>query len=165
MIEQTAKTINDNIILNYDNVRAFGIAEKIVIREANKQVSLPVLLLPSGECLDVFVDDKFRFGVYHRLVGKTYKEEPRKGFGDEPLFTVTADMRLVCWGFISKDNPRHLEAAFWKLYPKEAHAYAVQFDTKSVFVEEIQGQTFFIPQDAFLFSVRYKIIYETKKQC
>lgn len=170
MITEVVKQINDSLLPSFDgiDVSIFGIAESVLIREDDKEtddVYIPSIINRDGECHSVFVDDDYKLGIYHRIIGKTYTNQPNKGFGDSAGVLVVADMQLVCWGFSNAVKAESVEQLIFSKSPESMRFVSSDFDRKRVFSGEMQGIPFFLPPEVFLFSIKYKVQYKAKRSC
>jgi hypothetical protein len=170
MITEVVKQINDSLLPSFEDidVSIFGIAESILVREDDKEsddVYIPSIIDSDGECHSVFVDDDYKLGIYHRVLGKTYTNQPNKGFGDGSGVLVVADMQLVCWGFSTAVEAESVEQLIFSKSPEAMRFVSSDFDRKKVFSSEMQGIPFFLPPEVFLFSIKYKVQYKAKRAC
>lgn len=167
MIREVIKEWNNAIEMQFDdaNKQIAGLAMPIVVQEESSQLSYPALVSEDGESNYVFADDNYKLGVYHRLLSKSYQTVPGKGYGDDEAVLMTADMMLVCWGWLSLEYPERVEQMLYSVSPSSATIVGVNFDRQSVFSAEFKGIPFFLPQEVFLFSIKYKIQARVKKRC
>jgi len=169
MITKTVKTINERIAGKMDDLKClegfqlYGLAEP-VIRRYNDDEWIPLIVDSSSEDHEVFVDDDYPLGVYHRHLAKTYSTPEKKNqFGDDTVQNVVADMILVCWSFrryLGDDGTvEALERLIYSCLPEKTIALQSNFDRRSVFSTEFQNVPFNLPEDVLLFSMRYRFIY------
>lgn len=150
---------------------AYGLAEPVIRREdgdteeSTTDVDYPAIIDSDGECSDVFVDDRYKMGLYHRLISKTYETLANKGFGDKMQNICIADFYLVCWGFRSSLIAEDVEQFIISKLPEKIKVVTTEFDRKRVFTTEFNGINFFLPPEIFLFSLRYRVQYEVKPPC
>jgi len=177
MIAKKVNIINENITKNLEKLpclngfQLYGIAEQ-VIRRYNDDEWIPFIVDSDSEDHEVFVDDDFPLGLYHRLLSKTYSMPDRKNqYGDDVVQMVTADMILVCWAFRKyldkKGTIDTIERIIYSsLNGKEILALQSNFDRKAVFSGEFSGVPFNLPEDVLLFSMRYRVTYPlTSREC
>ncbi len=149
---------NQDILVN-------GLAMPIVVRDEG-DVYYPVIVDVAGNDRYVFTDDRKDIGIYHKLLTKTYQPNPKASFGDNTVQTVTADMMLVCWGFMDKYPKAHeVENRIGLLAPKGVSVKMSNFDRFNVFHQEFGNIPFFLTQKEFLFSIKYQISYQLNKNC
>ena len=143
----------------------FGLVEPIVRREDDDKW-FPVVVDNQGEDTYVFVDDDFPMGIYHRLIGKSYSVQQGKSFGDNTAMLINVDMLLVCWCFRDKINTTVdvIESMIFASSPKDITPVQSNFDRNNVFLNEFKGIPFFLPEEVFLFSMRYKASYPANKR-
>jgi hypothetical protein len=171
MIAQAVEKINDSLRVAFgDNpVAIYGIADSILINDEkdNKEneVYFPAIIDESGECVDVFVNDEYRIGIYHKIIGKNYNADPKKAMGDNPRTVVVVDMAMICWGFLNTITAEQLEQFIYAKAPNDMRFTNTDFDRKRVLSGEVIGVDFSFPPEAFLFSIKYKVQYIAKKAC
>ena len=167
MIENIVSDINASIAEKLSAYPVFikGIAESITIKKeiGDDEVNVPCIIDVNGECTDVFIDDDYRFGCYHRVVSKTYITETQKSYGDGLRVTEVYDMALVCWSFNA--NPVNIERMIYSCFPKDARPYSANFDKKKVFSEETSNVDFFLIPESSLLSIKYKVQVRQPKSC
>ncbi len=142
-----------------------GLVTPIVHRDENN-LYYPVIVNAEGNDKYVFTDDKKDIGVYHKLLTKTYQPNQKASFGDQTTQKVTAEMILICWGFIDRYPKAHeVESKVSLLAPKGVNVRVSNFDRFNVFQQEFGNIPFFLKNKEFLFSIRYQIVYDEKKGC
>jgi len=141
-----------------------GIAEPILIKD-DEEVFIPTIIDKDGECSDVFVDDDFKVGLYHKLNSKNYTLSQNKGYGDDPKVIVVADMSMLVWGFLAAAKAEDVQEFIFAKSPREMRFNSVNFDRKQVFSGEFQNVDFFLPPEVFLFKINYKVQYTAVKSC
>ena len=146
----------------------FGLSEAIT-RRMNDETVFPVVVSADCESNDVFVDDDFPGGIYHRLLSKQYLPAPKNAqYGDDKCQLPVADMILVCWAFRDKINAAAdiLEMIVYSGFPNHVTAISSNFDRRSVFSGEFSGIPFNLPEDVMLFSMKYRIAFPaTDRNC
>lgn len=167
MIENIVGSINNSIAekLSSYPILIHGIAEPITIKKeiGDDEVTIPCVIDGAGECFDVFIDDDYRFGCYHRVMSKSYITETQKGYGDGLRVIEVYDISLVCWAFNSKNV--NLERMIYSCFPTAARPYSSNFDKKKVFLEETSNVDFFLLPESSLLSVKYKVQIKQPKIC
>ena len=146
----------------------FGLAEPVV-RRTNDDAIFPVIIGADCECTDVFVDDDFPIGIYHRLLSKQYSPTDKKmQYGDDYIQIAIVEMILICWALRDKINASadNLERLIYSCFPNDAKAVSSNFDRRNVFAGEFSGIPFNLPEDVMLFSMKYKFAYPaTTREC
>ncbi len=137
-----------------------------IVRRDESDVYYPVIIDKEGNNRYVFTDDRTNIGVYHKLLNKTYQSNPNASFGNNVRQDVTADMLLIFWGFITKYPKAHqVESRISSLAPKGVTIRISNFDRFNVFHQEFGNIPFFLPQNVFLFSIKYQISYKLNSKC
>lgn len=170
MIDAIISGINSKLVNECLKQDLNGLAELIVRRDENSNEEsndtfIPAIIDNQGECKYVFVDDDFDWGLYHRLITKTYDTKPNKGFGDKVDTICTVELNLICWGLKSKVTEDEAETFILKNIPEDYRVISIDYDKKRVFAGEIQGVAYFIPPEYFLFALKYKVQYRVDKAC
>lgn len=147
--------------LNKYNCSIYGLSEPIMTGEEDN--FFPAIIDEDGECRNVFTDDDYNFGCYHRLLSKTYQTLPGKGFGDNPKIVQTAELNMICWAFNA--DAQKLEQHIFSALPNSVEIVSTDFDKVRVFRGEIKGFNFHIAPNVALFSIKYKVRYQVKKTC
>lgn len=174
MIEGIINKINANIVLrsgelcNIGNPVRLGLAEPVIVKseDDDNDMSFPAIIDDEGECRYVFADDDYPFGVYHRLINRTYSM--KKGYGDKDLDVRTDEIILVCWGFrnLLRMDPISFESQIIvPALPKEGLLIQSNFDRLSVFNNEFKNVDYNLIPELFLFSVKYKVQYTFDREC
>jgi len=175
MITKTINEIDELIAKKMEDfpcllgARFFGLAEPVV-RRTNNDTFFPVVVSADGECADVFVDDDFPVGIYHRLLSKQYSPAPKKEqYGDGNIQISVVDIILICWALRDRLNNAPadaLERLIYSCFPNGVKAASSNFDRRNVFAGEFSGVPFNIPEDVVLFSMKYKFAYPaTTRDC
>jgi hypothetical protein len=174
MIADIVKTIDGAIagrFANYpclDAAKFFGLAEPVIRRVSGDEV-FPVVVDFDGEDTEVFADDDFPVGIYHRLISKTYSEPKIKHqYGEQAVQQAVADMILICWVFRNRVRATAdvIESLIYSSFQKEIKAGTSSFDRRAVFAGEFSGLPFFLPEDVMLFSMKYRFMYPiTDRDC
>jgi len=139
----------------------FGLSETITRRYSEDEI-FPAVVNTDGESMDVFADDDFPLGIYHRLLSKQYAQTNKKErFGDDYVQLIIADLILVCWAFREKTGATadELETLIYSSMPEHVSMTSSNFDRRSVFSGEFSGIPFNVPEDVMLFSMKYKYVY------
>ena len=144
------------------SLRLFGIAEPIVRRSDDDEI-FPVIVGNDGECEEVFTDDDYAVGIYHKLLGKSY--ERTGGFGDEKQDALTYSIELVCWAQRGVMDADRLETLICGALPQWAQPIASSFNRREVFAGEFAGIGFFLPENVILWGMKYKIKTAQRRGC
>lgn len=174
MIAKIVNGIDDCIKKKFDTYpclcvsRFYGLAEPVVRRMSSDE-AFPAIVDFDGEDTEVFADDDFPVGIYHRLLTKQYLTPiVKKQYGDQITQDVEGNMILVCWAFRNQvaATADILESIIYSCFTREVLAGVSNFDRRSVFSSEFSGVPFFLPEDVMLFSMKYKFKYPaTAREC
>jgi hypothetical protein len=169
MIAEIVAQINDGISMRAlekgITMRLFGLAEPIVRRSGNEDEVFPAIVLADGECSEVFVDDDYGAGAYHRLLGKSY-QTLRMGFGDGSIEQITADMALICWGMRKiTGSAQTMEDMLYAALPQGVSPMQTIFNRREVFASEFAGIPFFLNEDVILLCMKYRINATKNRKC
>jgi hypothetical protein len=147
------------------NSQFFGLVEPIVRKEEDDKW-FPVIIDNQGEDSYVFVDDDYPVGVYHRLLGKSYTVNQKAGFGDNVGMILTVELLLLCWGFRNKINATAdaMETMIFASLPNTIIPVQSDFNRNNVFSGEFKNIPFFLPEEVFLFSMKYKASFQVNKR-
>ena len=144
----------------------FGIAFPVQIQDIGTDSSIPGIIDTDGECHYVFSDDDYSFGVYHRLLSKTYNK--MKGFGDGDLDVEIDDMVMIVWGFSNQLGMNALDferEIIIPSIPKLAQLVSSDFDSYRVANSEFRNATYLNKPEEFIFSVKYKVQFKFDRIC
>lgn len=155
--------INQSIDESFDGYkcRINGLSEPVLIGDDENFV--PAVIDFNGECNEVFVDDDYRFGCYHRLISKQYQTLTNKGYGDTPKEVQIFDMYLVCWGF--NGSSEACEQLIYSHLPADVKVLSSDFDKQKIFKQEIKGFNGDLPPEVFLFLIKYRVQQRTSRAC
>ncbi|PXV61171.1 hypothetical protein CLV62_1254 [Dysgonomonas alginatilytica] len=178
MIENIITKINANIgnrsgeLCDVEVPILYGLALSILVRsldedEDEDQIAYPAIVDNEGECKYVFADDDYSFGVYHRILNRSYSQT-KKGYGDTNYDIATDEMILICWGFrdlLKMDSLTFESQIIVPSLPKEALLVQSNFDQFSVFNNEFKNVVYNLIPELFLFSIKYKVQYTFNREC
>jgi len=175
MIEDVANSINYNIksraeeICKCNNSLLCGLASPILVRSMDEddQVAFPAVINNDGECKYVFSDDDYSFGIYHRIINRSYSQN-KQGYGDTNYDVAIDEIVLICWGFRNQLNMDALSfenQIIVPALPKEALLIQSNFDQFGVFNGEFKNVIYNLIPEQFLFSVKYKVQYVFNRKC
>jgi hypothetical protein len=114
----------------------------------------------------VFSDDSFSFGLYHRLLSKTYGKV--KGFGDSDMDTETDDMSMIVWGLSNQLNMNALDferEIIIPSIPQQALLVSSDFDSYRIANSEFRNSNYLNKPEEFIFSVKYRVQYKFDRIC
>ena len=140
-----------------------GIAFPIQIQDDDTNNSIPGIIDTDGECHYVFSDDDYAFGVYHRLLSKSYSKI--KGFDDD---VVINDITMIVWGFSNQLGMNALNferKIIIPSIPKLAQLVSSDFDSYRVANSEFRNATYLYKPEEFIFSVKYKVQFKFDRIC
>jgi len=144
----------------------FGIAFPVQIKDVETDSSFPAIIDMDGECSYVFSDDSYSFGVYHRLLSKSYSQV--KGFGDGNIDVEIDDMAMVVWGFSNQLGMNALDferEIIIPSIPKLAALVSSDFDSYRVSNGEFRNANYLNKPEEFIFSVKYKVQFKFDRIC
>ena len=172
-IENIVENINETIIRQLkcktgDEFpgQLFGIAFPIQIKDVDSELSIPAIIDTDGECSYVFSDDSFSFGLYHRILSKSYGKA--KGFGDGDLDVETDEMSMIVWGFSNQLKMNSLDferEIIIPSIPKKALLVSSDFDSYRVANNEFRNANYLNKPEEFIFSVKYKVQFKFDRIC
>lgn len=172
MIDKLIEGINGKITAALADVpcfagsKIFGVAEPILRRKEGKDEWIPAIVqnLPDGDDTYPFVDDDIPIGIYHRILLKSYSQTGNS-YGDD--LSVSANMKLICWGIRDGaiPTPYDAEALIFKASPDLFVKANTRFERQAVFSDEFKGVQFFLPQTVFLFEIKYVLEYNQSVSC
>lgn len=148
-------------------VQAYGLAESIVVR-GEEDVTIPAIVLPSGECLNVYAEtDKSDVTFYHRLGNISFQESQGWSFGNAVGYMETADMALLVFGKREVISPYRMEQLARKVIAETPDCTLVgsDFNSLQVFASEYIGVTYFLTPAYFLFKINYRITSTYNARC
>lgn len=147
------------------NVALFGLSQAVVVIGNDGEVKYPAIVTLDGECTYVFLDDKYKFGGYHRLLNKTFSKVAGQGRRDVDL--ATYEMLFVAWGFRSKlqIDEISLEEKLLAAFPVKADLVQTNYDKQSIFNSEFKGFDYNVNPDEILMSIKYKVQVRIKRSC
>lgn len=145
----------------------YGLAESVAVR-GDEDVTIPALVLPFGECIDVYGEtDKHDITLYHRLNEISYQESENDGYGSARGLNEVADLSIIVFGKRKSVNPIGLERVVRDSIMADPNNLVVRSDFNSlqVFASEYIGVTYFMTPDFFLFKTNYRITSTPDARC
>lgn len=155
-------------LLPASDLRTFGLAESIALRDDSNDVTFPALVLPDGECYSVFGEtDKHDVTLYHRLNDISFQEDSNAAYGSGRGYSETDDMSLIVFGKRKSISPFRMEKIARKAIASIDSNTIVRSDFNSlqVFANEYIGATYFMSPDYFLFKINYRITSTYNARC
>ena len=144
----------------------FGIAFPVQIQDDDSDRSIPAIIDTDGECCYVFSDDSYSFGLYHRLLSKSYSQV--KGYGDGNLDVELNEMTMVVWGFSNQLSIGALDferEIIIPSIPKLASLVSSDFDSYRVANGEFRNANYLNKPEEFIFSIKYKVQFKFDRNC
>lgn len=140
------------------NVQLYGLAESVAARDTKGEKVVPAVVLPNGECFDVYgLADMKDATFYHRLQSTQYQQKP--SYGSAKDYEKTNDLALIVFGkrkvydqFVLADT---ICAAIRSL--PNVTLVGVDHNLLQVFSSEYSGLSCFLDPDYFLFRINYRI--------
>lgn len=165
MIESYISQINAAITagLGEFTAKINGIAQPVYIIDADEKM-IPYLTV-NGEDSDVFIDDSYDFGLYHKQRTISFIEDLAKGYGNDKRILEVQELSLICWGFENQITAEQFKDYFLKVSPSFVRFVSCSFDKKAIFNSEFKGVDFMVNEEMFLIQINYKVQYEVKKSC
>lgn len=153
-VEQIVKIAGKRV-----KARLYGVAEPVLVRDRDKEKTLPAVITCDGECLDVFADcDLNDVVIYHRMHKKSYTPDAEHSRGSRVIYRNIYDMTLLVYGK-RKINHMEIESALSSVISREQHCTIVSsnFNAVEVYAGEYSGMPFFLNPEYFLFKINYQI--------
>lgn len=155
---QSVNEVLDGIFKPGAKVHFYGLAESVAAREKNSEKVVPAIILPDGECYDVYgLADMKDATFYHRL--QTTQFGSVQSFGSAKNYEKTCDVSLVVFGkrniydqYVLADN---VCAALNGI--SNVTLQSVDHNLLQVFATEYSGLSCFLDPDYFLFRINYRI--------
>lgn len=148
-------------------VKLYGIAEPVLTRDADSEITLPAIVDAQGECYDVFGSaDENDIVLYHKLNSVTYTSADAKSYGSRTLYEKDADMSLVVYGrrVIGRDEIE--KAVCGELSrTKGVRLSGTDFSGVQILATEYSGLPYFLNPDYFLFRISYRITSTLAEGC
>lgn len=168
-MKQTIQHINHTIQheLHAYDVKAYQLAESVAMR-SDEEVTIPVLIMPSGECINVYGDtDKHHITLYHRLSNISYQKDDNASFGNRSAYTEEADMSLIVFGKREVISQFDMERIARSVIASQTNCTLVgsDFNALQIFASEYAGVTYFMGSAYFLFKINYRITSTCNNGC
>lgn len=165
MIQTYINQINEAL---RENIGAYEakinpLAQPVYIVDEDEKM-IPCVTI-NGEDTDVFIDDDFDFGFYHKQRGISYVENTTRGYGDKKETTEIQDLSLIVWGFENKLTAEEFKDFFIKNKPNFVRLQNIIIDKKTVFNSEFKGVDFTINESIFFIQINYRVQYIVKSEC
>lgn len=168
-IEHINATIAANLrqALPTADLRHYALAESVALR-GDEDITLPAIVLPDGECYDVYGEtDKHDVVLYHRLGDITYNEDTRNAYGSGTTYTQVADMSLIVFGKREKISQFRMERIARQAIAQHTGCSLVRsdFNALQIFANEYAGVTYFMGSAYYLFKINYRITSTYNPRC
>lgn len=172
-------------VTSLHNYRVYGIAEPSLTNRSEGEAIQPCTINLDGEGTPVVYDDSYSLVMYHRIFSEGIAPLANRQFGNKATDWVrtSSDMELVVFAHRTKTkmNPRTLAAQIFYLMPaaqtpiydtsnnKIATTVVlpinINFDSNAIFSRDYRGAEYFISESLMLFSIRYTIESDIRKEC
>jgi len=172
-MEAHIKGINDRIQSILDDwsegefdLQAYGIAEGVAVYDQDSDKTFPVMVLPSGECYDVYGEtDKHAVTLYHRLNEITFQEVD--SIGSHKQYQEVDSLSLLVFGKRAIISQYQMEKIARKAiaFDNSQTIERSDFNSLQVFANEYVGVRFFLTPDYFLFKINYRITSAYDDRC
>ena len=136
------------------------------IQDDDTNSSIPAIIDMGGDCHYVVSDDDYSYGVYHRLLSKSYSKV--KGFGDGDLDVEIDEIVMIVWGFSNQLDMNSLDferEIIIPSIPKLAALVSSDFDSYRVANSEFRNVGYLNKPEEFIFSVKYKVQFKFDRIC
>lgn len=146
----------------------YGLAESVTGRDETSNETLPVIVLPDGECYDVYREaDKHDVVLYHKLNEIGHTEASNDSFGSGRTYTSVSDMSLLVYGKRAKFSQYTVEGIARKVIASVNARTLVRsdFNALQIFANEYPGVTFFLGPEYYLFKINYRITSTYNPRC
>ena len=150
------------------DVLAYGLAEAVTMYDTENNSSIPVIVLPEGECFDVYGEaDKHDVVLYHRLNDISYSENATESYGNARSHTEVSDMSLIVYGKRSVFTQFELNRiACYVIASINARTLVrSDFNALQIFANEYPGVTFLLGPEYYLFKINYRITSAQNPRC
>lgn len=146
------------IMGNNADVKTYGLAEPVLVRDTDTEQTIPAIVNNAGECINVFGEcDLHDVVIYHRLMSKSY--EAKSGYGSRPAYNEVCEMSLIVYGKRQAVNQYNLEKDICRaiIDATDRSIGSTDFNAIQVFATEYAGMPFILNPDYFLFKTNYRI--------
>lgn len=166
MIQTYIQQFNSAIIAGLGQFEANikGIAQPVYVVDEDAEIQVPYITT-NGEDQNVFIDDDYDFGLYHKQRGGNYIEDITKAFGDKKRIQEVQDLSIIAWCFDSSISAEELKDYILSVSPDFVRFVSVSFDKKVIFNNEFKGVEFMVNEGISLIQINYKVQYDVKKSC
>lgn len=145
----------------------YALAESVELR-GDENIILPAIVLPDGECFNVYgVTDKHDVVLYHRLGDISYDEDTRNAYGSGAIYKQVADMSLIVFGKREITSQFQMERIARQAIAQHANCSLVRsdFNALQIFANEYAGVTYFMGPAYYLFKINYRITGTYNPRC
>jgi len=136
----------------------YGIAEPVLTRDTENEITLPAIVDEQGECYDVFNHvDENDIVLYHKLNGISYNKTDA-GYGSKVAYAKEADMSLVVYGrrAIGRDSVERALCAKLSV-TRGISLNNTEFGAVQIMATEYAGLPYFLNPDYFIFRINYRV--------
>ena len=141
------------------DANTLGLAESIAIRDEGSDTTFPAIVLPNGECINVYgAADKHDVTIYHRLNGINFQENAGASFGSGAAYDEVSDMSIIAFGKRLSISQFRLEELLRKaIVSQSGTLVSSDFNSLQVFANEYVGASFALPPEYFMFKINYRL--------
>ncbi|MCM1034934.1 MAG: hypothetical protein NC229_08470 [Bacteroides sp.] len=138
----------------------YGVAESVAMRSDDGEITFPAIVLPNGECYDVYGEtDKHDVVFYHRLLNISFQDDDNAMSGNYRGYRENNEMSLIVFGKREKISPIEMEkiARYAIAADNSNTLISSDFNVLQIFASEYAGVTYFMGSAYFLFKINYRI--------
>lgn len=151
--------------LGYVRIMSYGIAEPVLVRDDEQQVTVPAVVTDYGECFNVFDNtDEHDIICYHRINSTSFAESG--GYGSTPEYTQESQVSLVLYGKRTIGKYMAVDIVSRELLAmKNVRLVGVDYDAIQILASEYAGLPYFLGPDYFLVRVNYRLTTRLSIRC
>lgn len=157
-IIQSVNEALNSIFSERADVQFYGLAESVAARDKNGEKVVPAIILPDGECYDVYgLADMKDATFYHRLQNSQFSQV--QSFGSAKDYAKVSDVSLIVFGkrkvydqYVLADTVCSTLGSL-----RNITLQSVDHNLLQVFASEYSGLSCFLDPDYFLFRINYRI--------
>ncbi|MCW3466495.1 hypothetical protein [Chitinophaga nivalis] len=165
-------------LTSFPTAKYWGIVYQIAQKEGSRYLYLPADIDLFGQAQLTTFDDINEMGIYHRIVGTSYTQIKKDGYGDDNstiqhLYDI--DLVIMANRKKVKVQPDALEMAVSSNILSSFKIPGIQYinispissniNSRSVFSNEFVGLDYFLKPEHILFSIRYRVELRYQKGC
>lgn len=171
-MEQFVEQLNNTLASVLDGFKTckaktlYGIAEPVLTRDTENEITLPAIVDELGECYDVFGHvDENDIVLYHKLNSISYSGS-EASYGSRTTYRKEADMSLVVYGRRTMGRDAVEKALCAKLSgTKGVSLNNTEFGAVQILATEYAGLPYFLNPDYFLFRINYRVTSTLAEGC